>query len=80
MRVIFLIIIVKQLKNTLTKFVKEQRWVECILQIVSALVETAIKLTAKKLQFVRKHSYHASTILSANASDQDIKILKIQIL
>ena len=38
----------------------------------SAAVETAIKLTGKEIAVCGKHSYHGSTILSANASDQDI--------
>ena len=38
----------------------------------SAAVETAIKLTGKNIAVCGKHSYHGSTILSANASDQDI--------
>ena len=38
----------------------------------SADVETAIKLTGKEIAVCGKHSYHGSTILSANASDQDI--------
>ena len=38
----------------------------------SAAVETAIKLSGKQVAVCGKHSYHGSTILSANASDQDI--------
>jgi putrescine aminotransferase len=38
----------------------------------SAAVETAIKLTGRNIAVCGKHSYHGSTILSANASDQDI--------
>ena len=38
----------------------------------SAAVETAIKLTGKEIAVCGKHSYHGSTILSSNASDQDI--------
>ena len=38
----------------------------------SAAVETAIKLSGKEIAVCGKHSYHGSTILSANASDQDI--------
>ena len=38
----------------------------------SAAVETAIKLSGKQVAICGKHSYHGSTILSANASDQDI--------
>ncbi len=38
----------------------------------SAAVETAIKLSGKNIAVCGKHSYHGSTILSANASDQDI--------
>tara|TARA_B100000959_G_C14945155_1_gene609535 strand:+ start:630 stop:1742 length:1113 start_codon:yes stop_codon:yes gene_type:complete len=38
----------------------------------SAAVETAIKLTRRNVAVCSKHSYHGSTILSANASDQDI--------
>ena len=45
----------------------------------SAAVETAIKLSGKNIAVCGKHSYHGSTILSANASDQDInKFWKIQ--
>lgn len=38
----------------------------------SAAVETAIKLSGKQVAVCGKHSYHGSTILSANVSDQDI--------
>ena len=38
----------------------------------SAAVETAIKLSGKEIAVCGKHSYHGSTILSSNASDQDI--------
>jgi adenosylmethionine-8-amino-7-oxononanoate aminotransferase len=38
----------------------------------SAAVETAIKLTRRNIAICSKHSYHGSTILSANVSDQGI--------
>ena len=38
----------------------------------SAAVETAIKLTRRNVAVCSKHSYHGSTILSANVSDQGI--------
>ena len=38
----------------------------------SAAVETAIKMTGRNIAICSKHSYHGSTILSANASDQGI--------
>ena len=38
----------------------------------SAAVETAIKLTGRNIAICGKHSYHGSTILSANVSDQSI--------
>ena len=38
----------------------------------SAAVETAIKVTGRTVVNCAKHSYHGSTILSANASDQRI--------
>ena len=38
----------------------------------SAAVETAIKLTQRNIAICGKHSYHGSTILSANVSDQSI--------
>jgi putrescine---pyruvate transaminase len=38
----------------------------------SAAVETAIKLSGKQVAVCGKHSYHGSTILSANVSDQNI--------
>ena len=38
----------------------------------STAVETAIKLTGKNVAICGEHSYHGSTILSANVSDQGI--------
>jgi len=38
----------------------------------STAVETAIKITGRNIAICSKHSYHGSTILSDNASDQDI--------
>ena len=38
----------------------------------SAAVETAIKITCRNIAICSKHSYHGSTILSANVSDQGI--------
>ena len=38
----------------------------------STAVETAIKITCRNIAICSKHSYHGSTILSANVSDQGI--------